>query len=168
MKDVDGLGSCNLAKLARTQTHVIEKKEYIVNKLDFHVSCTAQGVIELLDRCDISLQSKNVVIMGRSNIVGIPTALLAMQKDATVTIVHSKSRGIEDLLKLADIVIVAIGRPEYVQGHWLKPGAVVVDVGINSIADANFKSGYRLVGDCDFRSCSEVSQEYKTYILYMD
>lgn len=89
--------------------------------------------------------------------VGIPVAMLLIQRNATVTIVHSKTVDIANVVKEADIVVAAVGRAELVKGHWLKPGAVVIDVGVNSVDDATKKAGYRLVGDCEFSSCQEVA-----------
>ena len=85
------------------------------------------------------------MVLGRSNIVGIPVALLLMQRNATVTIVHSRTKNIKEIIKKADIIIAAVGKAELVKGSWLKPGAVVIDVGINSVDDATKKAGYRLV-----------------------
>ena len=93
------------------------------------------------------------MVLGRSNIVGIPVALLLMQRNATVTIVHSRTRNMEDVIRRADIVVAAVGKAELVKASWLKPGAVVIDVGINSVDDATKKAGYRLVGDVDFEDC---------------
>ncbi|RYY85669.1 hypothetical protein EON63_07070 [archaeon] len=102
---------------------------------------------------------KEAVVLGRSNIVGIPVALLLMQRNATVTIAHSRTKDIEGTVRRADIVIAAVGRPEMVRGSWVKPGAVVVDVGINSVDDATDKRGYRLVGDVCFSECREVASK---------
>lgn len=154
-KDVDGLHPLNMAKLSRTQTHSVRGGRFSFDTLDFNVACTPQGCIELLDRIGCQIESKRAVVLGRSNIVGIPVALLLMQRNATVTIVHSKSTEIPSLVREADIVIAAVGRPELVQGDWIKPGAVVIDVGVNSVPDATKKKGYRLVGDCHYESCAQ-------------
>ena len=89
--------------------------------------------------------------------VGIPVAMLLIQRNATVTVVHSRTVDIPSVVREADIVVAAVGRAELVKGDWLKPGAVVIDVGVNSVDDATVKKGYRLVGDCDFASCQDVA-----------
>ncbi len=105
----------------------------------------------------MTIKGKTAVVLGRSNIVGIPVAMLLLERDATVTICHSKTEDIPSVVRTADILIAAVGRAEMVKGSWLKEGAVVIDVGINSIDDPSKKAGYRLVGDCDFESCKEVA-----------
>jgi len=116
--------------------------------------CTAAGIIELMLAYGIEPAGKRVVIIGRSVIVGRPLALMMMLKarggDATVTVCHSRTPNLPDVVREADIVIPAVGRAEYVRGDWVKEGAVVVDVGINRIPDATQKRGYRLVGDVAF------------------
>jgi len=103
----------------------------------------------------VSISGKDAVVLGRSNIVGIPVALLLMQRNATVTIAHSRTKDIEEVVRRADIVVCAVGRTEMVKGSWIKPGAVVIDVGINSKDDPTDKRGYKLVGDAEFESCKE-------------
>jgi 5,10-methylene-tetrahydrofolate dehydrogenase/methenyl tetrahydrofolate cyclohydrolase len=110
-----------------------------------------------LERSGIEIAGKEAVVVGRSNVVGIPAAMLLQRRDATVTIVHSKTPNSEEIVRRADIVIAACGRMEMVKGSWLKPGAAVIDVGINAKDDASKKLGYRLVGDADFESCKEVA-----------
>lgn len=156
-KDVDGLHPLNVANLANTKTHAPGKSAWSFDSIDFHVSCTPQGCIELLDRSGVVIEGKDAVVLGRSNIVGIPVALLLMQRNATVTILHSRTQNLEDKIRNADIVVAAVGRAEMVKGDWLKPGAVVIDVGINAKDDATKKAGYRLVGDVDFESCKETA-----------
>ena len=156
-KDVDGLHPLNVAQLANTKTHAPGKGSWSFDSIDFHVSCTPQGCIELLDRSGVEIEGKDAVVLGRSNIVGIPVALLLMQRNATVTIAHSRTKNLQETLSRADIVVAAVGRTEMVKGEWLKPGCVVVDVGINSKDDATKKAGYRLVGDCDYESCAAVA-----------
>ncbi|CAM6032031.1 unnamed protein product, partial [Sphagnum compactum] len=158
-KDVDGLHPLNVAQLANTKTHAPGREAWSFNTISFHVSCTPQGCIELLDRSGVQIEGKDAVVLGRSNIVGIPVALLLMQRNATVTIVHSRTKNMEEVIKRADIVIAAVGKAELVKGSWLKPGAVVIDVGINSVDDATKKTGYRLVGDVDFESCKAVASQ---------
>ncbi len=156
-KDVDGLHPLNVANLAYTKTNAPGKSAWSFDSLDFHVSCTPQGCIELLDRSGIVIEGKNAVVLGRSNIVGVPVALLLMQRNATVTIAHSRTQNVEEVIKRADIVVAAVGRAEMVQGSWLKPGCVVIDVGINSMDDTSKPTGYRLVGDVHYESCAEVA-----------
>jgi len=107
-KDVDGLHPINVAKLAKTSTRT--GKSFSLDEVDFHIACTPQGCIELLERYGINLEGKNAVVLGRSNIVGIPVALLLMHKNATVTIAHSRTKNIEETLGRADIVVAAVGK----------------------------------------------------------
>lgn len=154
-KDVDGLHPLNVAQLANTKTHAGGRTAWSFDTIDFHVSCTPQGCIELLDRSGVTIEGKEAVVLGRSNIVGIPVALLLMQRNATVTIAHSRTKQLEEVIGRADIVVAAVGRAEMVRGSWIKPGAVVIDVGINSVDDPSDKRGYRLVGDVNFAECRE-------------
>lgn len=144
-KDVDGFHTLNLGKLAQEDPTGF-------------ASCTPAGIMELLARSDVDLKGKHVVVLGRSLIVGKPIALLALQKKAgangTVTICHSATRDLPAITRLADVLIAAIGRAHFVTADMVKPGAVVIDVGINRIPDASRKSGYRLVGDVDFDAVS--------------
>lgn len=144
-KDVDGLHPTNMAYLAMR------------GRTPLFAPCTPSGCIELLKRYDIPIKGKRAVVMGRSNIVGIPAALLLMANDATVTVCHRHTADLDAHLKEADIVVVAIGRAEEVKGSSLKPGATVIDVGINSVDDATAKRGYRLVGDVHYESAVEVA-----------
>ncbi len=141
-KDVDGFHPLNLGRL--------------VAGIPAPLPCTPAGVVELLSREGIETRGKEIVVLGRSTIVGKPAALLFLRKglfaDATVTVCHSASRDLPNICRRADILIAAVGRPELVQGDWVKEGAVVVDVGINRVEDAAAKRGYRLVGDCDFEA----------------
>ena len=140
-KDVDGLGTVNLGKIAQDDESGF-------------VSCTPAGIMELLRRSGVQLAGRHVVIIGRSLLVGKPVALLAMQKkawaNATVTVCHSQTLGLPSLARQADVLIAAIGRPEFVTADMVKPGAVVIDVGINRVPDATKKTGYRLTGDVHF------------------
>jgi len=129
--------------LANTKTHAPGRAAWSFDAIDFHVSCTPQGCIELLDRTGCVIEGKEAVVLGRSNIVGIPVALLLMQRNATVTIAHSRTKDLEATIRRADIVVAAVGRAEMVKGEWIKPGAVVIDVGINSVDDATKKVGFR-------------------------
>jgi len=154
-KDVDGLHALNVHKLTYTKKHSISKGT--LSSLGFHVPCTPQGCIEMLDRSGVSIAGARAVVIGRSNIVGIPLALLLMQRDATVTITHSLTQGLSDIVRSADIVVAAVGRPEMVKQSWIKPGAVVLDVGINSVQDTDSPKGYRLVGDVDYCGVKQVA-----------
>ncbi len=144
-KDVDGLGTMNLGKVAQDDDTGF-------------VSCTPAGVMLLLARSGVDLKGKHVVVIGRSLLVGKPVALLALQKKAgangTVTICHSGTANLPALTRQADVLIAAIGRPEFITADMIKPGAVVIDVGMNRVADASKKSGYRLTGDVHFPSVS--------------
>jgi len=146
-KDVDGFHTVNLGKLCQEDP-------------SGSVACTPAGIIELLKRSDITTEGKHVVVLGRSLIVGKPVSLLFLQKgafgNATVTVCHSRTQDIASIVKQADIVVAAIGRAHFVTADMLKPGAVVIDVGINRIADSSRKSGYRLVGDVDFEAAKEI------------
>jgi methylenetetrahydrofolate dehydrogenase (NADP+)/methenyltetrahydrofolate cyclohydrolase len=140
-KDADGLHPLNLGRLVRGETGLR--------------SCTPAGVMRLLQEYQIPLKGKQAVVVGRSILVGKPLALMLLEADATVTIAHSRSQNLANITKSADILIAAVGRPAIVTAEMVKPGAVVVDVGINSIEDANGKS--RLVGDVDFASVQQVA-----------
>jgi len=105
-----------------------------------------------------SLEGKNAVVLGRSNIVGMPVALLLVRANATVTICHSRSQNLAQIVRGADILVAAVGKPEMVRGDWIKPGAVVIDVGINRVEDASRARGYRLVGDVCFEEAVQVAQ----------
>eukprot|EP00903_Cladosiphon_okamuranus_P010477 g9913.t1 len=152
-KDVDGLHPANVAALCTGWTRAPES----LKDLDFHVPCTPQGCIELLDRYGVEIAGKRAVVLGRSNIVGMPVSMLLMHRDATVTMTHSKTADIASVVREADIVVCAAGRAEMVKADWIKPGAVVIDVGINSLDDPTTKKGYRLVGDVDFKGAIEVA-----------
>ncbi|KAL3915397.1 MAG: hypothetical protein SGILL_005674 [Bacillariaceae sp.] len=114
------------------------------------IPCTPAGCIELLQRYNVEISGKDCVVLGRSNIVGMPVAALLQSCDGTVTVCHSRTKNIEAIVKRADIVIAAIGKTEFVRGRWLKPGCVVIDVGINDKPDKTKKRGYRLVGDVNY------------------
>ena len=141
-KDVDGFHVSNVGRLATGQAAL--------------VPCTPLGCLMLLrDRLG-SLSGREAVVIGRSNIVGKPMAQLLLRDSATVTIAHSRTRDIEAVVRRAEIVIAAVGRPRMVTGDWLRPGATVIDVGINRIEDPE-AGRTRLVGDCDFESCAAVA-----------
>ena len=120
------------------------------------IPCTPAGCIELLKRSNIEVSGKNAVVLGRSNIVGMPVAHLLQQMSATVTVCHSRTKNPQQFIKQADIIVAAIGKAEYVRGDWLEPGCVVIDVGINSVDAPDTKRGYRLVGDVNYAEAKEV------------
>ncbi|MBU2934871.1 MULTISPECIES: bifunctional methylenetetrahydrofolate dehydrogenase/methenyltetrahydrofolate cyclohydrolase FolD [Pacificibacter] len=143
-KDVDGLHVLNAGLLASGQRAM--------------VSCTPLGCLMLLRDQLGSLSGKNAVVIGRSNLVGKPVAQLLLRDSATVTIAHSRTKNIEEVVRGADIVVAAVGRAEMVKGDWIKPGAVVIDVGINRIdAPERGEGKTRLVGDVDYASAVEVA-----------
>jgi methylenetetrahydrofolate dehydrogenase (NADP+)/methenyltetrahydrofolate cyclohydrolase len=144
-KDVDGFSPLNIGRLAQK------------GREPLFVPCTPYGCIYLLKEAGVQISGANAVVLGRSNIVGMPAALLLVKENATVTVCHSRTKNIADVVRQADILIAAIGRTEMVQGDWIKPGAAVIDVGMNSKPDATKKKGYRLVGDVDFEAAKEVA-----------
>ncbi|MCJ1382073.1 tetrahydrofolate synthase [Xylographa soralifera] len=146
-KDVDGFGVSNIGELAKRGGKPL------------FTPCTPKGVMVLLQESGVEIKGKNAVVLGRSDIVGSPVSYLLKNADATVTVCHSRTQGLEDYVKRADILIAAIGKPNFVKGGWLKPGAVVIDVGTNYVPDESKKSGQRLVGDVDFESAAEVASK---------
>jgi len=149
-KDVDGFHTLNLGKLVQEDDSGF-------------VACTPAGIMELLARSAVDLRGKHVVVLGRSLIVGKPAALLALQKKAgangTVTVCHSGTADVAALTRLADVLVAAIGKPEFVKADMVKPGAVVIDVGINRVADPSKKTGYKLVGDVDFDAVAPLASQ---------
>jgi methylenetetrahydrofolate dehydrogenase (NADP+)/methenyltetrahydrofolate cyclohydrolase/formyltetrahydrofolate synthetase len=119
--------------------------------------CTPAAVIKLLESTNVTISGATAVVLGRSDIVGSPVAAMLRNRDATVTQCHSRTKNLADIVKTADILVAAIGKAEFVQGDWLKPGAVVIDVGINYVPDSSKKSGQRLVGDVHFESAAKVA-----------
>jgi len=144
-KDVDGFHPVNIGRLAQK------------GREPCFVPCTPAGVIYLLEKTLPSLEGKHAVVLGRSNIVGMPVALLLLRANATVTICHSHTVDLPAVVHFGDIVVAAIGKPEMVRGDWVKPGAVVIDVGINHVEDKSNERGYRLVGDVAFDEVKEVA-----------
>ena len=144
-KDVDGFHPVNVGRL------VTGEKGFL--------PCTPNGITVLLKKMNIETSGKNVVVVGRSNIVGKPMALLMLRKEfnSTVTICHTGTKNLSDYTKKADILIVASGRPNTVTADMIKEGAAVIDVGVNSIPDSTKKSGFRLCGDVDFEGAKEVA-----------
>lgn len=138
-KDVDGFHPNNVGRLA------------MKGREPSFVPCTPAGCMRLLEHYKVPIAGARAVVVGRSNIVGLPMAMLLLRADATVTIVHSRTRDLEAHLKEADIVVAAIGKPRFIRGEQLKPGCCVIDVGINRTADG-------LVGDVDFSSAREVAK----------
>lgn len=119
--------------------------------------CTPAGVIKLLESTHVNIPGAHAVVLGRSDIVGSPVAAMLRKRDATVTQCHSKTQNLEAILRTADIVVAAIGKPKFIEGSWLKPGAIVIDVGTNYIPDSSRKSGQRLVGDVDYTAALTVA-----------
>ena len=134
-KDVDGFNAVNVGKLATGQ--------------DAFISCTPYGIVKILEEYEIETEGKNAVILGRSNIVGKPMIQCMLNKNATVTVCHSRTRNIGEIIKNADILIAAIGKPKFVTENMVKTGAVVIDVGINRLEDGS------LCGDVDFENLCE-------------
>ncbi|MCH7609866.1 MAG: bifunctional methylenetetrahydrofolate dehydrogenase/methenyltetrahydrofolate cyclohydrolase FolD [Chloroflexi bacterium] len=144
-KDVDGFHPINIGRLAQKG----RDPEF--------VPATPMGCITLLKHAGAELDGANAVVLGRSNIVGMPAALLLVRENATVTVCHSHTQDLPAVCRAADVLIVAIGRAEMVRGDWIKPGAYVIDVGINRVDDASRERGYRLVGDVAFDEAVEVA-----------
>lgn len=149
-KDVDGFHPENVAKL-------------VLEDPSGFVPCTPAGCMKLMETAGIITQGSEAVVIGRSMIVGKPMALLLVSKksNATVTIAHSRSKDLPSICRRADILIAAVGRPEMVRADWVKPGAVVIDVGINRVTDPSRKSGFRLTGDVAYQEvaplCSAIT-----------
>jgi methylenetetrahydrofolate dehydrogenase (NADP+)/methenyltetrahydrofolate cyclohydrolase len=144
-KDVDGFNTVNIGKLCQEDSSGF-------------VACTPAGIVQLIKRSGIETEGKHVVVLGRSQIVGKPAALLMMQKacpgNATVTVCHSRTADLPSITRQADVLIAAIGRPNFVTADMVKDGVAVIDVGINRVEDSSKKRGYRLVGDVDFKAVS--------------
>lgn len=145
IKDVDGFDRYNVGELSKK------------NGSPHFLPCTPNGCMKLIKETGIDLNGKNAVVIGRSDIVGTPVAAMLRNANCTVTICHSRTSNIPELVKNADIVIAALGRPNFVKGDWVKKDAIVIDVGINYIPDASKKSGQKLVGDVDFNSVKETA-----------
>jgi len=144
-KDVDGFHPLNIGLLA------------MKGREPLFTPATPTGCMKLLEESGVQLAGANAVVIGRSNIVGMPLALMLIKANATVTVCHSRTRDIEEIVRRADVVIAAIGQPEYVKGDWLKAGTVVIDVGTNKVDDPNAEKGYRYVGDVEYESAKEVA-----------
>lgn len=144
-KDVDGFHPVNIGRLAMKGREAL------------FAPCTPAGCIELLDRIGVEIRGKEAVVLGRSNIVGLPVSMLLLKRDATVTICHSRSKDLPAICRRADILVAAVGRAEMVKADWVQPGAVVIDVGINRVDDPSQPKGYRMVGDVNFEEVKEVA-----------
>ncbi|XP_073288670.1 bifunctional protein FolD 4, chloroplastic-like isoform X2 [Primulina huaijiensis] len=144
-KDVDGLNPLNIGLLA------------MVDREPLFVPCTPKGCIELLHRYGVSIEGKRAVVIGRSNIVGLPAALLLQREYATVTVIQPGTKNPGEVTREADILISAVGQPHMVRGSWIKHGAVVIDVGINPVEDNSSPRGYRMVGDVCFEEASKIA-----------
>lgn len=144
-KDVDGFHPINIGRLAQK------------GREPLFIPCTPSGVMFMLENQLPTLEGIHAVVLGRSNIVGMPVALLLVRANATVTICHSRTRNLPEVVRQADVLVAAVGRAEMVRGSWIKPGAVVIDVGINRVEDASKPRGYRLVGDVAYDEAFQVA-----------
>lgn len=144
-KDVDGFHPINIGRLA------------MKGRKPLFIPCTPAGVIRLLEEAGAKFDGAEAVVLGRSNIVGMPAAMLLVHRNATVTICHSRTKDLAEVCRRADILVAAVGRPQMVKANWVKPGAYVIDVGSNRIDDPESEKGYRWVGDVDFDEVNEVA-----------
>ncbi|HVO69316.1 MAG TPA: bifunctional methylenetetrahydrofolate dehydrogenase/methenyltetrahydrofolate cyclohydrolase FolD [Aggregatilineaceae bacterium] len=144
-KDVDGFHPVNIGRLA------------MKGREPLFIPCTPHGAIVLLEEAGAKFEGANAVVLGRSNIVGLPAALLLIHRNATVTVCHSRTRDLPAVCRQGDILIAAVGRPEMVKADWVKPGAYVIDVGSNRVDDPAAEKGYRWVGDVAFDEVKEVA-----------
>ncbi len=144
-KDVDGFHPVNIGRLA------------MKGRDPLFAPATPSGIIELLDRIGVAIEGREAVVLGRSNIVGLPVSMLLLKRNATITICHSRTQDLRRVVKRADILIAAVGRPEMVRADWVKPDAVVIDVGINRVEDPSRRRGYRLVGDVAFDTVKKIA-----------
>lgn len=144
-KDVDGFHPINIGKLAQK------------GREPSFTPATPTGCMTLLEEVGAKIEGANAVVVGRSNIVGMPMALMLVKANATVTVCHSRTKDLAAVVKTADIIVAAIGWADFVKGDWIKPGAVVIDVGTNKVDDPEAKRGYRWVGDVEFETAKEVA-----------
>lgn len=144
-KDVDGFHPLNIGSLAQK------------GRTPMFLPATPAGVIYLLEYIGTELSGANAVVLGRSNIVGMPVALLLVERNCTVTICHSRTKDMESYIKNADVLVTAVGRPEMVPGSWIKPGAVIVDVATVKVDDPSAKKGYVWKGDVNYEEAKEVA-----------
>ena len=147
IKDVDGFHVQNIGELT------------LSNREPMFIPCTPLGCLKIFEYENITLIGKYVVVIGKSNIVGLPIALLLLQKGATVTVCHRETKDIQLHTKQADIIISACGQPEMIKKSWLKEGVIVIDIGTNFIADSSKNSGQKLVGDVDFNEVKEIAHK---------
>ena len=156
-KDVDGFHPYNMGGLARLGEELRQKRDG--SKFSYRVAannaCTPLGCVEILDRSGVDLNGADVVVLGRSNIVGLPVSMMLLHRNATVTMCHSRTKDLKDKVAAADVVIAAIGIPEFVKGDWIKPGATVIDVGVNFKDAPERKSGKKMCGDVDYAAAAE-------------
>jgi 5,10-methylene-tetrahydrofolate dehydrogenase/methenyl tetrahydrofolate cyclohydrolase len=143
-KDVDGFHPLNIGRLAQK------------GRTPVFLPATPAGCIELLVRSGVEMEGANAVVLGRSNIVGMPVALLLVERNATVTVCHSRTKDLPGVVRQADILIAAVGWAEMVKGDWLKEGVVIIDVGTNKV-DADNKKGYKWVGDVSYEEAKDVA-----------
>jgi methylenetetrahydrofolate dehydrogenase (NADP+)/methenyltetrahydrofolate cyclohydrolase len=144
-KDVDGFHPVNIGRLA------------MKGREPLFIPCTPHGCIVLLERSGVQIEGARAAVLGRSNIVGLPVSMLLLGKNATVTVCHSRTKDLAAVTSQADILIAAIGRAYFVKADMVKPGAAIIDVGINRVDDPTAKRGYRLVGDVDFEAVKDVA-----------
>ncbi|MFQ6000454.1 MAG: bifunctional methylenetetrahydrofolate dehydrogenase/methenyltetrahydrofolate cyclohydrolase FolD [Anaerolineae bacterium] len=144
-KDVDGFHPLNIGRLA------------MKGREPLFIPCTPYGCMVLLEKAGAQIEGAEAVVLGRSNIVGLPVAMLLLHANATVTICHSRTKDLPAVCRKADILIAAVGRPEMVKAEWVKPGAYVIDVGSNKVDDPTTEKGYRWVGDVAFDEVKEVA-----------
>jgi len=144
-KDVDGFHPVNIGRLA------------MKNRKPLFIPCTPAGVIRLLEEAGAEFEGAEAVVLGRSNIVGMPVAMLLIHRNATVTVCHSRTKDLPGVCRSADILVAAVGRSQMVKADWVKPGAFVIDVGSNRVEDPEAPKGYRWVGDVDFDGVKEVA-----------
>jgi 5,10-methylene-tetrahydrofolate dehydrogenase/methenyl tetrahydrofolate cyclohydrolase len=161
-KDVDGfhaenIGRMALAKLSGPTTPWVRSSSYSGLGDDYNAPCTPKGCIELLDRCGVEISGKHAVVLGRSNIVGLPAANMLLNRDATVMICHSKTPDLKSIVSQADILVAAIGRGRMVKGDWVKRNAVVLDVGVNFEPNPHRDNKVTMCGDVDFEEVREVA-----------
>lgn len=144
-KDIDGFHPVNIGRLA------------MKGRKPLFIPCTPAGVIRLLEEAGAEFDGAEAVVLGRSNIVGMPAAMLLIHRNATVTVCHSRTKDLPGVCRRADILVAAVGRPQMVKADWVKPGAFVIDVGSNRIDDPESEKGYRWVGDVDFTDVKKVA-----------
>jgi 5,10-methylene-tetrahydrofolate dehydrogenase/methenyl tetrahydrofolate cyclohydrolase len=144
-KDIDGFHPVNIGRLA------------MKGRKPLFIPCTPAGVIRLLEEAGAEFDGAEAVVLGRSNIVGMPVAMLLIHRNATVTVCHSRTKDLPGVCRRADILVAAVGRPQMVKADWVKPGAYVIDVGSNRVDDPESERGYRWVGDVDFDDVKEVA-----------